>query len=246
MASEAEPASTFDAFFGGRIVVQQPARGHRAGTDAVLLAAAVPEDFAGLVYDAGAGVGTAGLGVAVRCGAARVGLIELDPLSARLAEDNVAANGLAGQVAVHRCDLLRAAPLEKADLLITNPPFYEPGAVRASPDARRELAHVGAAGGTSAWIAACLALLKPRATMVILHRAEALPVLLRALERRAGALTLLPIHTKDASPAKRILVRAVLGSRAPLTLLPGLVLNAASGVPPTVARITRGETALRW
>ena len=36
-----------DAFLGGRLRLRQPGRGHRAGTDALLLAAAAPLDFAG-------------------------------------------------------------------------------------------------------------------------------------------------------------------------------------------------------
>ena len=228
-------------------MVRQPVRGHRAGTDAVLLASGVPAGFAGLAYDVGAGVGTAGLGVASRCDAARVGLIELDPLSVALARDNVLTNELADRVAVHACDLFTAAAaLEKADLVITNPPFYESGAVRASPDARRRMAHVGASGGTSAWVAACLALLAPRGTILIMHRTAALPTLLQALARRAGGVTLLPIHTRLDLPAKRILVRAVVGSRAPLTLLSGFALNGPAGLTPEAERVNSGEPLPVW
>ncbi len=244
-AVDDEP-STSDLFFGGRLVIRQPAHGHRAGTDAVLLAAAVPAGFAGLLYDAGAGVGTAGLGVASRCPAARVGLIELDSFSARLAQGNVAANRLEDRVHVHAGDLLTAAEdLEKADFVITNPPFYEPGAVRASSEPRRRMAHVGAAT-IADWIAACLALLTGRGTLVVLHRSDALPDLLRALERRAGAVTVLPIHMRPDAPAKRILLRAVRSSRAPLTLLPGLALRDEGGFTAATARIADGEIALDW
>ena len=249
MASDASAAerSTSDAFFGGRITLKQPVRGHRAGLDAVLLAAGVPAGFAGQAYDAGAGVGTAGLGVAIRCEAARVGLIELDPLAVALARENVAANGLAKRVAVHAGDLLAEADtLAKADLVLTNPPFYEAGTVRASADTRRRMAHVGVPGGTAAWIAACLALLAPRGTLLVVHRAEALPALLQALDRRAGGVTLLPVHTREALPAKRILVRAVAGSRAPMALLPGLVLNRPDGPTADAERISRGEPLAVW
>ncbi len=240
-------ASTSDSFFGGRLILRQPARGHRAGTDAVFLAAAVPAGFAGLLYDAGAGVGTAGLGVASRCPAARVGLIELDPLSARLAEANVRCNGLSDRATVHPNDLLAEADgLERADLVITNPPFYEPGTVRFPPGARRQMAHVGALDGTAGWISACLALLSAHGTLVIIHRSEALPAILRALDRRAGAVTILPLHTRPGAPAKRILVRALKGSRAPLALLPGFPLNDAAGFTAQAARIARGEAVLDW
>ncbi|MGB6175434.1 MAG: methyltransferase, partial [Methylocella sp.] len=55
------PPVVADAFLGGRLLLCQPAEGHRCGTDAVLLAAAAPADFSGLAIDVGAGVGAAGL-----------------------------------------------------------------------------------------------------------------------------------------------------------------------------------------
>ncbi|WP_158808735.1 tRNA1(Val) (adenine(37)-N6)-methyltransferase [Beijerinckia sp. L45] len=250
--AESDGALTRDAFFGGRLMLQQPAKGHRGGTDAVLLAAAVPRDFAGLLYDAGAGVGTAGLGAALTCPAARVGLVESDPLSARLAATNIAANGLADRVGLHACDLLSPASRNavaldgKADLVITNPPFYALGAVRESSDPRRRAAHVSGEGGLEAWIVACLALLNAHGTLILIHRAEALPDMLAALQRRAGAVTVLPVHTKAGEPAKRVLARAVKGSRAPLAIAPGLVLRDDAGFTVEVERINRGEAGLGW
>ena len=60
-----------DEFLGGRIVVMQPETGHRAGSDAVWLAAAVPAVAGEHVLDAGAGVGVAGLCLLARVPAAR-------------------------------------------------------------------------------------------------------------------------------------------------------------------------------
>jgi tRNA1(Val) A37 N6-methylase TrmN6 len=43
------------------------------------------------------------------------------------------------------------------------------------------------------------------------------------------------VHPKPDAPAIRVLVRAVKGSRAPLALLPGLVLAGADGRPSAAA-----------
>ena len=51
--------------------------------------------------------------------------------------------------------------------------------------------------------------------------AESLGPLLAAFEPRFGALTLLPLSPRPETPASRILLRGIKGSRAPLTLLPG-------------------------
>jgi tRNA1(Val) A37 N6-methylase TrmN6 len=49
--------------------------------------------------------------------------------------------------------------------------------------------------------------------------------LLALLEGRFGALKVLPIHPRTGAPAVRVLVQGRKGSRAPLTLLPGLILH---------------------
>src|SRR5262245_24121287 len=54
-------ATTTDEFLGGRVSAVQPKRGHRAGSDAVFLAAAVAAEKGDRVLDTGAGVGVAGL-----------------------------------------------------------------------------------------------------------------------------------------------------------------------------------------
>jgi tRNA1(Val) A37 N6-methylase TrmN6 len=59
---------------------------------------------------------------------------------------------------------------------------------------------------------------------------------LRALEPTFGAVTLLPVHPKEGAVAIRVLVRATKASRAPLALLPGLVLADGTGQPTARAR----------
>ena len=57
-----EPGDEFteDAFLGGKLRLRQPKSGHRAGHDAMLLAAATPARSGDRVVDFGAGVGSMG------------------------------------------------------------------------------------------------------------------------------------------------------------------------------------------
>ena len=139
---------TVDRWLGGRLALVQPKRGHRVGTDAALLAAAAgtPESR---IVDVGAGVGAVGLALAWKSARAFADLVEIDPDLARLAEINAARNGLQARARVFRLDVLkpherREAGLndEAADCVVTNPPFFERGTVRVSPDTRRARAHV--------------------------------------------------------------------------------------------------------
>jgi tRNA1(Val) A37 N6-methylase TrmN6 len=249
-----EAPITRDAFIGGRLHLSQPAAGHRAGTDAVLLAAAVPRKADGRAIDAGAGVGAAGLAAARAAPPLRIALLEREPDLIALARANIAANGLEDRVFVAEADLLsrdscRAAGLEReaADIVLTNPPFLSPEKTHASPDSGKASAHVIGAGGLDAWISACLALLKPGGTFLIIHRADALANVLQALSPRAGALIILPIHARADRPATRVLVRALKGRRTPLVLAPPLVLHNSDGTFIASAEaLHRGDARIDW
>src|ERR1700742_4490628 len=96
-----EPAEfTEDAFLGGQLRLRQRKSGHRAGHDAMLLAAATPARSGQRVIDFGAGVGAAGLALARRVAGIDLVMVEIDPVLAELARDNARSNGIAAEVAV--------------------------------------------------------------------------------------------------------------------------------------------------
>ena len=241
-----------DLLLGGRLRLLQSRKGHRAGTDAVLLAAALAMPQGHLV-DAGAGVGTAGLACAVRAPELRVTLIEHNAQSAGLAVRNAALNGCAARVAVAEIDLLSAAARRgaglsdgAADAVLTNPPFFNAAEVRASPDLARAGAHVLEAS-LERWMAACIAILRPGGMFVMIHRADALADCLAAAGNRLGAVRVLPVHPQAGRPAGRIVLRGVKGSRARPGLSPGLVLHApGGGFTPQAEALHRGEAVLEW
>ncbi len=105
-----EPAA--DLFFGGKLRLAQPDRGHRAGTDAALLVAAAGE--AERVVDLGSGVGAVGLGLLALGRAGRAVLVEREAEVAALARANIALNGLAERAVVVEADVTgRAAALRR-------------------------------------------------------------------------------------------------------------------------------------
>src|SRR3954452_1384177 len=79
---------TEDAFLGGQLRLRQLKSGHRAGHDAMLLAAATPARSGHRVIDFGAGVGAAGLAVARRVAGVDLALVEIDQDLAKLAREN--------------------------------------------------------------------------------------------------------------------------------------------------------------
>jgi len=247
---------TEDRWLGGRLTLVQPKAGHRAGTDAALLAGAAgtPE---GRIADVGAGVGAVGLALALRSERAFADLIEIDADLARLAGINAARNGLLARSRVLSLDILRpgerrAAGLadETADCVVTNPPFFESGTVRVSSNQGRARAHVlsPAEGATlEAWIRASLAVLAPGGRFVMIHRPDALASILAAIENRLGALALLPVHAFAGAGAHRLLIGGVKGSKAPLRIAPALILHEANGrLTAEADAIHRGEALVGW
>ena len=240
-AAIAPRETTTDAFLGGRLAVVQPADGrHRAGLEALLIAAAIEASFEGVAVDLGSGAGVAGLAVAVRARRARVVLVERDPVNvacARMTLTLPVNRGLAGRVTVVTADIAApetdraAAGLARAsaDAVIVNPPFHAPGAGTISPNADRADAYVLADGDLDPWMRAAASLLKPGGRLFAIFRADGLEALLAAYRGRFGAIDVLPIHPRAQLPARRVLVGAVKGSRAGLRLLPPLVLHPSSG-----------------
>src|ERR1700681_2841680 len=81
-------AFTEDAFLGGQLRLRQPKSGHRAGHDAMLLAAATPARAGDRLVDFGAGVCAAGLALAKRVAGIKLVLVEIDSELAGLARGN--------------------------------------------------------------------------------------------------------------------------------------------------------------
>src|SRR6476619_1449880 len=142
---------TEDAFLGGQLRLRQPKSGHRAGHDAMLLAAATPARSGDRVVDFGAGVGAAGLAVAKRVPGIELVLVEIDSGLADLAHGNATSNAIAADIIVldvtSAADAFAAAGLspDSADVVLMNPPFNDPARHRASPDKTREIDHVATA-----------------------------------------------------------------------------------------------------
>lgn len=241
---------TEDRLLDGRLRLRQAARGYRAGLDAALLAAACDAAPGARVLEAGCGVGAALLAAAARRPQTSFLGLERDPAALALARENIAANGLAGRVSVAQGDVsARFADLGLApfDAAMANPPFFDdPGALRGPAPERRGawLADEGLA----AWTAFLGKAVREGGAITVIHRAERLTDLLDLLSVKAGSIQVRPVHPFADAPAKRVLVRAVKSGKAPLRLLPPLVLHARGGPKHTAEAeaVLRGEAALGW
>jgi tRNA1(Val) A37 N6-methylase TrmN6 len=242
---------TEDAFLGGQLHLRQPKSGHRAGHDAMLLAAATSARPGDRVVDFGAGVGAAGLAVAKRVTGIDLVLVEIDAVLAGLARGNAGSNAIAAEIIVLdvtcSADAFAAAGLspDSVDVVLMNPPFNHPARHRASPDKARESAHVATAATLESWIHAARRVLKSGGILSLIWRADGLTDVLAALDRGFGSLAILPIHADAKASAIRVLIRAIKGGKAPTQICAALMLNDESSLPnKQVQEILAGKEIL--
>lgn len=240
---------TCDHILGGALTLRQPAKGYRAGLDAALLAAACDAEPGERVLEAGCGVGAVLLAAAWRRRDAQFFGVERDAAALALARENIRANGLADRVEVAAGDVgaSEAVAAFRFDAALANPPYFDDPAALRAPHPAKTGAWM-ADGGLDAWIAYLLAAVRDGGTLTLIHRADRLADILAALAAKAGSFQVRPVHPFADEPAKRVLVRAVRGGKAPLQLLPPLILHARGGAKHSAEAeaILRGTEGLPW
>jgi tRNA1(Val) A37 N6-methylase TrmN6 len=237
-----------DTLLGGRVRLRQPVLGYRAAIDPVLLAAAVPAGSGDTVLDIGCGVGAAMLCLAARVETCRVTGIDAQRELVRLAGESIVLNHMAGRVVAMAGDLLRPPPrLEPGSFahVMANPPFLEAASAMSSPLPGKRAATVEGEADLTAWIRFALAMLRPKGSITLIHRADRMEQLLAEFIGRAGEIIVFPLWAGADKPAKRIIVRARKGIETPTRLTPGLVLHASDGrFTPAAEAVLRGGAAL--
>lgn len=218
MTSTLDNSTTIDAFLGGRLTLEQPARGYRAGVDPVLLAASVPARPGHRVLELGCGTGAALLCLAARVPDLDLYGLELQAHYADLCRANAARNSVDAKV--FTADL-RRLPAEVSamsfDQVFANPPYFDRSTGSPSDDESRDVAF----GGETAladWIDTATRRLKPKGYLTLIQKAHRLQDVLGAMDGRLGSVVVVPINGRDGKDADRILVQARKGGRAQLRL----------------------------
>jgi tRNA1(Val) A37 N6-methylase TrmN6 len=230
------PGETVDAFHRGAFHIVQPkGRGHRSGMDAMLLASLIADNGQIRVADLGAGAGAAGIAVASRLERAEVVLFERSVEMASFAVKSLALpenERFAARVSVVEADVtLTGKARNEAGLVddsfhhvIMNPPFNN-GSDRLTPDALKAEAHAMTDGLFESWVRTAGAITIPGGQLSLIARPQSIADIIAACGRRFGGMEITPVHPRDGENAVRILVTAVKGSRARLTLRAPLVMH---------------------
>jgi tRNA1(Val) A37 N6-methylase TrmN6 len=130
--------------------------------------------------------------------------------------------------------------------VIMNPPFND-GSDRLTPDPLRAEAHAMTEGLFDTWLRTASAIAIPGGQLSLIARPESVSEIIAACGRRFGGIEITAIHPRLGESAVRILVTAIKGSRARLTLRFPLVMHedGAHQFTPYVDDLNNGRIAYR-
>ena len=227
------PSLTEDGFLGGRLRILQPEKGFRAGIDSVFIAAAIPCQSGESVFEAGVGPGVAALCLLARNPGVKVAGVEVAARYAMICEENAKRNGVQDRLSVIHADVREAMRRDHIgmpapgtfDHAMCNPPFFDEAKSTPSPHLLKSQAHAFGPEDLELWAKLLHAMLSPRGSVTFVHRADSLGQLLGCMQNRFGDIRIAPLFPRRGASASRILVQGIKGSRAPLQILPGMVLH---------------------
>src|SRR5690606_2434131 len=183
------------------------------------------------VLELGSGVGAALLAAALRLPDVRFTGIERELDYVTLLESNIARNALADRVTAIAGDVTDKTLAKNGgtfDHVMANPPFYKEQKKR-TPKPLRKAARQEEPDGLVNWIAAANRFLKPKGTFTVIHTADRADEIITLMKKFCGGVTLFPLWPREGEAAKRIVIQGTKGSKAPLLILPGLVLHDGQG-----------------
>ena len=245
---------TEDGFLGGRLQILQPEKGFRAGINSVFLAATIPCNAGESVFEAGVGTGVAALCTLARTPGIHLTGIEVAARYALLCEENAKRNGFGGNVRVIHADIKEALRKDLASMpahgtfshAFANPPYFDDSKSTPSPVLLKAQAHAFGPDDLELWIRVMHTMVTMRGTVTLVNRADALGKILQVMEERFGDIRIAPLYAREGTSASRVIVQGVKGSKAPMQLLPGLVLHdSSSQFTPEADAILREGMAWR-
>lgn len=214
----------------GRVQLLQPNKGFHAGLDSVFVAAAVPDKAGGRLLDLGCGVGSAGFCALARLPELSLTGVEIQAELVDLATQNAELNGWADRAEFLACDI-RDLKERNFDHVVCNPPYLKPGAwVQGEDDTRNQaLGHADQQCDLSVWMKQAYKCLKPRGSLSMIHRADALDEIMALAHGKFGGIEVWLLYPREGEDAKRVVMRMVKDSKTPTCIHSGIIIHDDKG-----------------
>lgn len=222
----------YDELWPGGPKFQQSGQAFQLGTDSVLLAHFTNTARVRRILDLGCGGGVLTVLLAYKAPQAQCIGIEIQPESAEVCRENMAANGhdpegiLLGDLREYRA----LFPAGSFDLVVSNPPYFTQESGYSAPEDARAIARDERNCTLSDLCAAAKYVLKWGGKFTVVHRPERLSELLCTMNRNGLEPKRLRMVQYQAHTAPNlVLVEARRGGKPGLSIEPPLILAEADG-----------------
>jgi tRNA1Val (adenine37-N6)-methyltransferase len=219
---------TLDTIFDGKVKLYQSRGGYRFSLDALLLGHFVKLKKGDRVVDIGTGNGIIPLVLARLHPEISVTGVEVQPAMAERAKKNVELNGLEKRIRICQGDVRRidsVAPPASFDVVVSNPPYRQPGSGRISANDEKQIARHEICGDLDAFLGAAEFLLRARGRIALIHLAERAVDLLTSMRRlRLEPKRLRMVHSRLTVAASLLLIEGVKNGRGGMEILPPLMV----------------------
>ncbi len=236
---------TNDYLLDKKIKMFQNPEGYKTSSDAVLLSSFLSNLADGAkILDVGSGTGGISLCLAYRFKNVEIKGLEVQEDLAALANLSAKENGFKNLEYICHDIQNKVAPFEfcSFDCVVTNPPYEQNGT--KSPNKSKATAHNQGTINLEGWLSFCLKMLKPYGFLYLIHRTEALSEILKILSPKAGHFKIVPIYSRSAQKAKRIMIMAQKDSKTPLEITEPLIIHDENGYTLKANAILRKGEAL--
>lgn len=216
------------------LILMQPRDGYRYSLDPLLLCAFAGKRCKGAAtIDLGTGCGIIPLVMTQNYGASSAVGVEFQQEMARLAERNVELNCSGADVRILHDDILdirKKFPVSSFDLVLSNPPFRNPGSGKISPKAGRDKARHETTASLKDFLAAAKYLVSPAGSIsFVYHPSRLQEFLATCSELKLSVSRIRMVHGKIGSEGRIFLVEMKKGRKCDLTIEPPLVIYQDGG-----------------
>ena len=225
---------TADTLLGEDLVIRQPVDGYRFTIDPVILARSLNPLRGQHILDIGCGCGIMPLILGYQLSDIRITGVELQPALAHCARTNAEANHM-DFIRIIEGDATSLFPQrerDRADHVISNPPYIRKGSGRINPDPQKAAARHEITMDIQSLCAVARRMMTAQGTFHLIFPADRLADLTLAMEQnRLFLQTLQFIHPRPHAHALRIVATASKKSTDKYQIKPALYLQTASGNP---------------
>ena len=213
-------------FLQGKLTVFQPEKGFRFGIDSVLLANFVELRKGEVALEVGACHGIVSFILALRYPFAKIFALEKEKLYVECLKKGVDVNAFQDKIFIISADFnYPCFKPNSLDVILANPPYFEVGRGRSSPDKLKELAKKDKSLSIRGLIQGARALLKTKGRLYLIFTAYRTAELINLLyQHRLTPKVIRFIHSYPGDMARFVLVMAQKNAGDETKILPPLFI----------------------